>query len=134
MMMEDSDLDEIRAQRLAQLQSQYGSGPAGQPGNPNQQKVAEERKREVDDMKNSILSQVLDQSARARLNTLMLGKPEKGRMVENMILQMAQSGQLRSKLGEEELIGLLERVGSQKSTTVKFDRRRAALDSDDDDL
>ncbi|XP_026272547.1 programmed cell death protein 5 [Frankliniella occidentalis] len=133
-MMEDSDLDEIRAQRLAQLQSQYGSGPAGQPGNPNQQKVAEERKREVDDMKNSILSQVLDQSARARLNTLMLGKPEKGRMVENMILQMAQSGQLRSKLGEEELIGLLERVGSQKSTTVKFDRRRAALDSDDDDL
>lgn len=132
--MEDSDLDEIRAQRLAQLQSQYGSGPAGQPGNPNQQKVAEERKREVDDMKNSILSQVLDQSARARLNTLMLGKPEKGRMVENMILQMAQSGQLRSKLGEEELIGLLERVGSQKSTTVKFDRRRAALDSDDDDL
>ncbi|KAK3914913.1 Programmed cell death protein 5 [Frankliniella fusca] len=133
-MMEDSDLEEIRAQRLAQLQSQYGGGPASQPGNPNQQKAAEERKREVDDMKNSILSQVLDQSARARLNTLMLGKPEKGRMVENMLLQMAQTGQLRSKLGEEELIGLLERVGSQKSTSVKFDRRRAALDSDDDDL
>ena len=131
--MGDSDLEEIRAQRLAQLQAQYGGGPAGQ-GDPNQQQKAEERRREVDDMKNSILSQVLDQSARARLNTLMLGKPEKGRMVENMLLQMAQSGQLRAKLGEEELIGLLERVGSQKTASVKFDRRRAALDSDDDDL
>lgn len=40
-------------------------------------------------------------------------------MVENMLLQMAQTGQLRSKLGEDELIGLLERVGSQKSTSVK---------------
>lgn len=49
----------------------------------------------------------------------MLGKPEKGRMVESMLVQMAQSGQLRSKLGEEELISLLERVGSQKNTSVK---------------
>ncbi|XP_034249330.1 programmed cell death protein 5 [Thrips palmi] len=131
--MEDADLEEIRAQRLAQLQSQYGGGPPGQ-GDPNQQKAAEERKKEVDDMKNSILSQILDQPARARLNTLMLGKPEKGRMVESMLVQMARSGQLRSKLGEEELISLLERVGSQKSAAVKFDRRRAALDSDEDDL
>lgn len=30
------------------------------------QKAAEERKRETEDMKNSILSQILDQSARAR--------------------------------------------------------------------
>lgn len=134
--MEDADLEEIRAQRLAQLQSQYGGGPPGMSGqgDPNQQKAAEERKKEVDDMKNSILSQILDQDARTRLNTLMLGKPEKGRMVESMLVQMARSGQLRSKLGEEELISLLERVGSQKSATVKFDRRRAALDSDEDDL
>lgn len=130
--MEDTDLEEIRAQRLRQLQSQYG-GPAGQ-GDANQQKAAEDRRREMDDMKNSILSQVLDQSARARLNTLMLGKPEKAKMVENMLCQMAQTGQLRQKLGEEELISLLERVGSQKTASVKFDRRRAALDSDDDDL
>lgn len=64
----------------------------------------------------------------------MLGKPEKAKMVENMLCQMAQTGQLRQKLGEEELISLLERVGSQKTASVKFDRRRAALDSDDDDL
>lgn len=66
----------------------------------------------------------------------MLGKPEKGRMVENMLVQMAKRGQLRGKIGETELIGILENINQQMSSSqsnkVKFDRRRAALDSDDD--
>jgi programmed cell death protein 5 len=63
----------------------------------------------------------------------MCAKPEKGRQIEGAILQMAQSGQLGGKLSEDELIGLLERFsGSSRQTTVKFDRRRAALDSDED--
>ncbi|GFG36984.1 hypothetical protein Cfor_05405 [Coptotermes formosanus] len=124
--MEDADLEEIRAKRLAQLQSEYrGGSDAGR---------AEERKREQDEMKNTILTQLLTQSARARLNTLMIGKPEKGRMVENMLLQMAHTGQVMGKLDESELINILEKVNEQMqhNTTVKFDRRRAALDSDDE--
>ena len=67
------------------------------------------------------------------VNTLMIAKPEKGQQVEAAIIQMAQSGQLGGKLSEDELIGLLERfAGSTKKTAVKFDRRRAALDSDSD--
>lgn len=58
----------------------------------------------------------------------MIGKPEKGRMVENMLLRMAQSGQIVNKLGEDELIGLLEQVNSQmqsqeRKTTVKVINR-----------
>ncbi len=88
----------------------------------------------MEDMKNSLLSQVLSQEARARLSTLMVAKPEKGARIEATILQMAQTGQIASKLSESELIGLLERFGgaTSASTKVKFDRRRAALDSDSD--
>lgn len=71
------------------------------------------------------------------VNTLMLGKPEKGKMVESMLLRMAQSGQIIKKLGEQDLIGILESVNAQlpqSKTSVKFDRRRAALDSDDEDF
>lgn len=71
------------------------------------------------------------------VNTLMLGKPEKGQMVESMLVRMAQSGQIMKKLGEQDLIGILESVNAQipqSKTSVKFDRRRAALDSDDDDF
>lgn len=55
------------------------------------------------------------------VNTLSLGKPEKGKMIEDMILNMAQRGQLPGKLGEKELISLLESVNqqTQRKTVVK---------------
>merc|ERR1712154_644288 len=105
-------------------------------GGGDAQQKQQERAKQMEDMKNGILSQVLDQKARARLNTLMVAKPEKGKQVEAMLCQMAQSGQLGGKLGDEELKGLLDRMtgGGQTTSKVKFDRRRAAMDSDDDDL
>lgn len=117
---------------MAELQDQYGGGGGG---NPEQQQKQEAMRQKQEEMKHVILSQVLDQQARARLNTIALTKPEKARMVEGMLIQMAQGGQIQSKLGEEQLKGLLEKVSekTQKVTTVKFDRRRAALDSDEDD-
>eukprot|EP00088_Acartia_fossae_P007914 TRINITY_DN1371_c0_g1_i3.p1 TRINITY_DN1371_c0_g1~~TRINITY_DN1371_c0_g1_i3.p1 ORF type:complete len:134 (+),score=58.32 TRINITY_DN1371_c0_g1_i3:60-461(+) len=133
--MGDDELAAIRAKRMAELQAMGGGGAGGAGGGAEKQRQQmEERKQQMEDMKNGILSQVLDQEARARLNTLMIAKPEKGRQVEAMLCQMAQTGQLGSKLGEQDLKELLERfnAGSGSSTKVKFDRRRAALDSDED--
>lgn len=56
-------------------------------------------------------------------------------MVEQMLVRMAQNGQLRGQIDEPQLIELLQNVNQQmpqKKTSVKFDRRRAALDSDDE--
>ncbi|GBP41029.1 Programmed cell death protein 5 [Eumeta japonica] len=130
--MADPELEQLRQQRLAQLQAQHGG-----VSDPNQAKAQEERMQAMEEAKNSILAQALSQDARARLNTLKISKPEKAAMVENMICRMAQMGQINTKISEQELIQLLESVNQQmpKSTsTVKFDRRRAALDSDDDDF
>lgn len=132
-MADDADLEALRAKRMAELQAQMGGGKGG--GGPNKEQQ-EEMRRQQEDMKNSILSQVLDQQARARLNTIAIAKPEKAKMVESILVQMAQTGQIQTKLGEEQLKSLLEKVSeqTQKTTSVKFDRRRAALDSDDDDF
>ncbi|XP_058460164.1 programmed cell death protein 5 [Topomyia yanbarensis] len=124
--MDDPELQAIRQQRLQQMQG----------ANPEQQKAKEEQMAAQEDMKNSMLSQLLDQNARARLNTLKLSKPEKAQMVEGMIIRMAQMGQIGGKLDDASLVKLLESLNQQmprSSSTVKFDRRRAALDSDDDD-
>lgn len=70
------------------------------------------------------------------MNTLKISKPEKAQMVEQMVVRMAQMGQLPGKMDDEQLKSLLESLNKQipKSTsTVKFDRRRAAMDSDSDD-
>jgi len=63
----------------------------------------------------------------------MITKPEKGRQVEAMLCQMAQSGQMAGKMDDAALKDLLNRfAANQPSSKVKFDRRRAALDSDED--
>jgi programmed cell death protein 5 len=72
-------------------------------------------------MKNSVLSQILEQGARARLNSIALVKPDKAKSVEMMLIRMAQSGQISGKVGEGQLVELLERINqqTQKSTKVK---------------
>ncbi|KAG7230516.1 hypothetical protein INR49_012229 [Caranx melampygus] len=86
----------------------------------NQQ--GEEAKQRETDMRNSILAQVLDQSARARLSNLALVKPEKANAVENYLIQMARFGKLGGKISESGLIEILEKVSQQteKKTTVKL--------------
>lgn len=124
--MADPELDAIRQQRLQQMQG----------SNPEQQKAMQEQRQAQEEMKNSMLSQLLDQDARARLNTLKLSKPEKAQMVEGMIIRMAQMRQIGDKLDDASLVKLLESLNQQmprSNSTVKFDRRRAALDSDEDD-
>lgn len=96
----------------------------------------EENQRQQKEMMNSMLNQLLDQDARARLNTLKIGKPEKAQMVEQMIVRMAQSGQIGGKLDDAQLVQILESLNQQmprSTSTVKFDRRRAAVDSDSDE-
>ncbi|CAI5645661.1 programmed cell death protein 5 [Oreochromis niloticus] len=123
--MADEELEAIRRQRMAELQAKQGEGN-------NQQ--AEEAKQRETEMRNSILAQVLDQSARARLSNLALVKPEKANAVENYLIQMARFGKLGGKITESGLIEILEKVSQQteKKTTVTFNRRRV-MDSDDED-
>lgn len=70
------------------------------------------------------------------VNSIALVKPERAGQVESMLIQMAQTGQISGKIGEPELVGLLEKISNQtqKKTTVKFERRRVDLDDSDDDF
>ncbi|XP_033961040.1 programmed cell death protein 5 [Pseudochaenichthys georgianus] len=125
--MADEELEAIRRQRMSELQAKQGDAS-------NNQQQGEEAKQRETDMRNTILAQVLDQSARARLNNLALVKPDKANAVENYLIQMARFGKLGGKISESGLIEILEKVCQQteKKMTVTFNRRRV-LDSDDED-
>ncbi|XP_028930363.1 programmed cell death protein 5 [Ornithorhynchus anatinus] len=124
--MADEELEALRKQRLAELQAKHGD-PSGDP-------AQQEAKHREAEMRNNILAQVLDQSARARLSNLALVKPEKAKAVENYLIQMARYGKLSGKVSEQGLIEILEKVSQQteKKMTVKFNRRKV-MDSDDED-
>ena len=52
----------------------------------------------MEEMTNSMLGQILDQSARARLNTIKTVNPQAAQKVEMMLMQMAKGGQVITKV------------------------------------
>ena len=86
------------------------------------------------DRKNNVLSQILDQSARARLNNIGSADPAKMQQIEAFLIQMAQKGQLRGKMNEEALKDVLSQMAeqSQNETKVVY-KRRTVFDSDEED-
>ncbi|KAI8336370.1 PDCD5-related protein [Chlamydoabsidia padenii] len=142
--MGDDELQAIRARRLAELQGQQGgggsgySGPssAGLPSGGASSKEDDEKKGQMEEMRRTMLFQILDNSARERLSRIQMVKPDKARAVEDLLIRMAQSNQLRNKVSEPQLIDLLGQINQQESGStqnrVVFSRRRFDDDSDED--
>ena len=87
------------------------------------------------DRTNNILSQILDQSARARLNAIGAVDANKLKQIEGCLINMAQSGEIRTKMNEAALTGILEQIAQQsaKSQPKVSYKRRTVFDSDEDD-
>lgn len=50
----------------------------------------------------------------------MVAKPEKAKQVENLLVNMAQTGRLQGKVSESELVNMLGQISStSRTTTVK---------------
>ncbi|CAO3606694.1 unnamed protein product [Mucor fragilis] len=143
--MEDDELQAIRARRLAELQGKSGGpsqgaggfsgAPAGMGGAAGGSKEDAEKKGQMEEMRRNMLYQILDTSARERLGRIQMVKADKARAVEDLLIRMAQSNQLRSKVTEKQLIDLLGQINQQDSsstqTRIVYNRRQYD-DSDDD--
>ncbi|KAJ8616738.1 hypothetical protein MRB53_036110 [Persea americana] len=114
--MDDPELEAIRQRRMQELMAQRG---VGNPQNGEQQKAQEDAKREVEERRQLMLSQILSSQARERISRIALVKPEKARGVEDVILRAAQMGQVAEKVSEERLISLLEQINNQTSKQTK---------------
>ncbi|CAG7846460.1 SubName: Full=Uncharacterized protein {ECO:0000313/EMBL:CCA66918.1} [Serendipita indica DSM 11827] len=95
------------------------------------QKAAQEEQ-----AKRDMLATLLESDARERLNRIALVNPQLSNQVELILVRMFQSGQLRGRVSEKQLIDLLDQAdGAQsgsapKKGSIVFQRRR---DIDDDD-
>ncbi|RPD59173.1 DNA-binding TFAR19-related protein [Lentinus tigrinus ALCF2SS1-6] len=128
--MEDPELAAIRAARMNQLQQQGGSSAQGEEDSGK--KAAEEQ------MRRDLLATILDTAARERLARIALVSPDRAHQIEAILLRMAQTGQLRGRVSEEQLIQLLDQIdgADSKSTPAKgaiiFQHRKGGFDDDDD--
>ncbi|PON41727.1 PDCD5-related protein [Parasponia andersonii] len=115
---------------MQELMAQHG---VAYQQNSEQQNAQEDAKREAEERRQLMLSQILSAEARERIARIALVKPEKARGVEDVLLRAAQMGQIVEKVSEEKLISLLEQINNQttKQTRVTIQRRRSVLEDDD---
>ncbi|KAF8610287.1 DNA-binding TFAR19-related protein [Ceratobasidium sp. AG-I] len=139
--MEDAELAAIRAARLNQLQQQGGSsGPpqsGGFSGGESGEGNEDANRQSEEQMKRDLLATVLDSGARERLARISLVRPALSGKIEQMLVRMAQTGQLRGRVTEQQLIGLLEQAEESQAKNVPKKvvyQRRKELDDDDFDL
>lgn len=132
--MADAELEEIRRARLAQLQQQGGrGGPSGGGGDGQE----DQRRQAEAERRSAILSQILDPAAADRLGRIRLVKESRATDIENRLIMLAQSGQLRQKVNEDQLKELLNAVAEnsrkeEEEQKVVFSRRKGGWDDDDD--
>ncbi|KAK3693791.1 PDCD5-related protein [Podospora appendiculata] len=82
-----------------------------------------------------MLNQILQPEAADRLGRIRLVKEQRATEVENRLIALAQSGQLRAKVTEEQLKELLNAVSDNKEEEkIVVSRRKGWADDDDDDL
>ncbi len=105
---EDSELEEIRMRKLLELQK----------------KLEEERKRKeqealMEARREAILRSILTERARERLANVKLVKPDLARGVEDLIIQLVQSGRLSPPVDEDVVKELLIEIDSRNRREVR---------------
>ncbi|KAH0543761.1 hypothetical protein FGG08_001943 [Glutinoglossum americanum] len=122
--MADADLEQIRKARLAQLQQQQNSSSGAHPQD-------DQRNQQEAEARQSILNQILDPEAADRLGRIRLVKESRATDVENRLIMLARSGQLRQKVTEVQLKEMLNAVAEKKEEEKIVISRRKGWDDDD---
>ncbi|KAI8627858.1 double-stranded DNA-binding domain-containing protein [Xylariaceae sp. FL1651] len=131
--MADAELEQIRKARLEQLKAQQGGSAA--PGGAGGQNQAEQQRQQEAEARQSILNQILHPEAADRLGRIRLVKESRATEIENRLITLARTGQLRQKVTEAQLKELLSAVAENKEEEkIVVNRRKGWDDEEDDDL
>lgn len=133
--MDDAELNAIRQARLAELQRNAAGG--GSSTNPSSSSSGGAQDLAQENMTITILNRILTNEARERLSRVKIVRPDRAQAVENYIIKLYSMGQIHQKLGEKDIVQILDglsRDSQQKQQTkITFNRKNIA-DEDDDDF
>lgn len=133
--MDDAELNAIRQARLAELQRNAAGG--GSSTNPSSSSSGGAQDLAQENMTITILNRVLTNEARERLSRVKIVRSDRAQAVENYIIKLYSMGQIHQKLGEKDIVQILDglsRDSQQKQQTkITFNRKNIAADDDEDD-
>jgi len=97
------DAEELKRRRLVELQQRL-----------QEERVKEAQRRQIELQRRSILMGVLTPDARSRLANIKIAKPEYASQIENLLIQLAQSGQIKQKITDLQLKQILKKISQKK--------------------
>ena len=102
----DKELENLRKRKLKELQQQAEI----------QESLEEQelQKKQLEEQKKMILRSILTTDARERLGRIKVARPEIVESIENQLIMLAQSGRLESKINDEQLRSILQKVIPKK--------------------
>jgi len=110
----DEELENLRKKKLQELQQQAAL--------QDEMDAQEQQKEEFEKQKKMILLKILTPEARERLGRIKVARPEIAENIENQLIMLAQSGQLKNKINDEQLRMLLSKI-IPKKRDIKIKRR-----------
>jgi len=103
----DDELEKLRKKRLQDLQQHTIS-------EEDFEQQQEEQQQEYEKQKQAIIRTILTPEARERLGRVKVARPDIVDNIERQLIMVAQSGQLKTKITDEQLRGLLAKVIPKK--------------------
>jgi programmed cell death protein 5 len=110
----DEELEDLRKKKLQELQQQAALQES--------MEEQEEQQEQLEEQKKAILRKILTTEARERLGRIKVARPKVAEAIENQLIMLAQSGQLKNKINDEQLRMLLTKI-IPKKREFKIKRR-----------
>ncbi len=79
-------------------------------------------KQQIEILKKAAALKFMTKKARERLNRVRMVKPETAEKIQFAIIQAVQSGQIKEKINESQLIGILKEVNQNQNKQYKIIR------------
>ncbi len=97
------DVEEIKRRKLLELQRQL-----------QEEALRQEQLRQIEEQKRAVLKNILTPEARSRLMNIKMARPEFAAQIEAMLIQLAQTGQVKQRITDEQLKEILRRLSAKK--------------------
>ena len=80
---------------------------------------AQAEQQQIEEIIRKAIPQILDEKARERLNNIKVVKPDLARQLEMYLVQLQQSGQIKRKISEEQLVAILKKLGEKAEFRIR---------------
>ncbi len=84
-----------------------------------EQQQQTQQMQQTEEVLKKVMSQVLDMKARERLSNMKLVNPEVAMQLQMYLAQLYQSGQLRERITDEQLVMILRKLTEKRETKIK---------------